>query len=160
MIDFIEKENLETLLIKRSIRTTKKLQIGFIAFSWHELPKGILQINQLNSFINQLDLKNYGNIQQFIISLIAYPDDMVDTINDKILNEYNSDNQSINISVVLNYDFFITATQKEAIAYIKQILFTTAKSILPIFEITDFDVQQFLVDLEYLVVKKEKEEDA
>jgi hypothetical protein len=146
MINYIETNNMETLL-KRKKSHKKPFQMGFTAFSWHELPKGILQISKLNQFINQFELANYGtSVKQLIISLIAYPNELKDLEEDKIFNQYDAVKQILDISVVLDYDFLLKTSELEAFEYEKYKVFQTLQIILSTFEIENFDTNRFLED--------------
>lgn len=135
---------------------------GCTSFSWHELPLKKLFVNEMEALLEkQLQLSNYGNsIQKLFVGFIAYPKNLSKYATDKIVNKYYPETQIAEFSVLLDYALLLNAEETVAFQHVQDAYLSAAKSILPTFEIKSFDVQQFLVDLERLIVKKEKEEDA
>jgi hypothetical protein len=141
---YLTKDEVEALEIMRTIGNVDERPIGFTSYSIDGFPTSKLHKEALAQLLNDnIDLSNYGQgVSQIITAFVVYPN----SENQSYKTQY--ENGLIDLDITLNYELLLIDSKEQAFERVKSAFLDTVKEVLPMFEIKDFDVNAFIVDLE------------
>ena len=102
-----------------------------------------------------LELNDYGtSIKKFYTGFVVFPKSMSNSIKKWGQSDYYEDTKIFELAAVLDYDYLMKISVKEALFYLKDCFLFSCQNILPTIDFPDFDTFRFLVDLEEVLQKE------